>query len=89
MTQNPNQTNAPTKMVADQKKKVRIRAMQMINLGSPVNPNGIQLAAGAEAEVDEDIAEQLCQPIEGMYNFSGELDSRQAGRHKHIRAVKV
>jgi hypothetical protein len=84
-----NKSPAQTQMVADQKKKVRIRALQLINMQTPTNEKGIIIPEGKEAEVDEDLAEMLCKPIEGNFNFAGELVSTQATRHKHIRAVRV
>lgn len=85
----PIPTDNKVQMVAPTGKKVRIRALQNLNFATPSNPNGIQLSPGQEAEVDEALAKDLARPIEGTFNFGGELVAEQATRHKHIRAEIV
>jgi hypothetical protein len=84
----PGSAPSPTQNMAGapaaKTKMVKVKAKQHLQFA-----DGRSIRENEVGEVSEEEAVELCKPIEGTYNFSGELVSSQAGRHKHIRAERV
>lgn len=78
-----------TKMVANTKKLVRIRALRDFNLSSSKREDGPTGQEGGEYEVSEEDAALLCKPIPGNYNFAGERIDEEATRGQVVRAVRI
>lgn len=76
-----------TRMVAPTGRKVKIEAIRTLQFES--DDGEVRLAPGQTAEVPEEVAQQLCAPVQGPYDFSGERATRDATRHTFARAKKV
>ena len=77
-----------TRMVAPSGRKVRIEAIRPLAFNAD-DGTAIRLAPGQTAEVSEELAQQFCAPISGVYSFSGERSTPDASRHTVLRAKIV
>ena len=64
-------------------KLVKLRAIRDISIDGNIYP------PGSEVDCPEDLAQELCTPVEGSYAFSGHRSDNDAQKHQLVRAMRV